>query len=269
LIIDSAIAQAARFKTQGRTQEIQATAYAVYAHFLSLIVLDASKHLQTLSLPTTAEEVRQAVMDRYKFLNFESLVRYIWSLGIPVIPLEDSGAFHGACWRISGRNVIVLKQITPYQSRWLFDLAHELAHVILHLSEDRTAFIEPEEINPFHDSEEEWDANDFADELLLYGRADELAEMSAEKARGQVKFLKSAVLQIAAAEHVPVDLLANYVAYRLSVANHINWWGAANNLQITDPVPSYLARQVFFEHVNLNQLNPLDQGLVMRAISQE
>ncbi len=267
LMIDPTIAQAARFKAQGRTQEIQATAYAVYTHFLSLLVIDATKHIPTLQLPRSSEEIREAVIGKYNFLSFESLVRYVWGLGIPVVPLQDSGAFHGACWRLSGRNIIVLKQVTPYQARWLFDLAHELAHVILHLSNERTAIIESEEITPFQDSDEEWEASEFADGILLDGRSEELAEMSAKKVQGKVEFLKSGVIQVAATEHVPVDVLANYLAYRLSKTNKINWWGTANNLQITEPSPMDLARQVFFEHVSLEQLSPIDQDLVMRALS--
>ena len=268
LVIDPSITQAARFKTQGRTQEVQATAYAVYAHFISLLAIDATQDIQVRELPKSSEDVKESIIKKYNFVTFESLIRYVWSLGIPVVPLQDTGAFHGACWRVANRNVIVLKQITPYQSRWLFDLAHELAHVLLHLSEEITVLIEPEEIKPFEDdSDEEYEANEFADELILLGRADELADMSADKANGRVERLKSAVYQVAVNEGVPVDTLANYVAYRLAKANNINWWGTANNLQITDPSPLSVAREIFFENVDLDRLNPMDRDLLIRAIS--
>jgi Zn-dependent peptidase ImmA (M78 family) len=200
-------------------------------------------------------------------LNFESLVRYVWDLGIAVIPLQDSGAFHGACWRIAGRDVIVLKQVTSNQARWLFDLAHELAHVILHLPDEGTGIIEPEGITPFQDTEEEWDASDFANELLLEGRAEELIEMTVKVARGKVEYLKSAVKRVAGSENVPVDILANYLAYRLDKTNGIDWWGTANNLQAAEASPLSVARHAFFEHVNLDWLSPIDQDLVRRALS--
>ena len=56
------------------------------------------------------------------------------------------------------------------------------------------------------------------------GRAEDLAERCVQAARGSVERLKVAVPQVAAREHVPVDALANYMAFRLSLQGH-NWWG--------------------------------------------
>ncbi len=258
--------QAARFKVQGRTKEIQTSAYAVYAHFLALLILEATKHIQISQLPKSPEDVRKSVASKYGPLTFESMLQYVWDLGIPVIPLHDSGAFHGACWNVSGRNVIVLKQMTNYQGRWLFDLAHELGHVVLHLPNQNAGLIEGEEISPFHDSDEECEASEFASDLLFFGRAEELVEKTVQIAHKKVESLKSAVLQIAAAEHVPVDILANYLAFRL-FTDSVNWWGTANNLQITEPPPREIARRLLSEHIDLKQLDPEDRDFVMRATS--
>lgn len=268
LSVDPTIAQAARFKVQGHKQVIQATAYAVYAHYVALLALEATQHIKVSRVPENPDEIRKVITDKYGSLALDTLLKYVWDLGIPVIPLQDSGAFHGACWRIGNRNVIVLKQVTPYQARWLFDLVHELSHVARHLSEHRSSIIEADEISPLEDdSGEEWEASSFASELLLFGRAEELAEISVKFAQHKVEFLKSAVLRVAAAEHVPVDVLANYLAYRLSMQN-INWWGAANNLQITEPSPLEIARRFFLEYVNLDRLNPDDQDLLLRAVTK-
>lgn len=266
LELNHAMARAARFKVQKRAQEVQTTAYAVYAHYLALLALQGTTHIEPRRLPSNPSEIRQAIADRYGPLTLESLLSYVWDLGIPVIPLHDSGAFHGACWRVSGRSVIVLKQVTPYQSRWSFDLAHELGHVVQHLSEEQEGVIETVEISPFEDdSDEEWEASEFASDLLLFGRAEELAEMSVEFARNEVRYLKSAVLRVAAAEHVPVDVLSNYLAYRLSRQN-INWWGAANNLQIKEPSPLEVAREFFLARVDLESLTPGDRELMVQAL---
>ena len=45
-----------------------------------------------------------------------------------MLPLDDPGAFHGACFREDWRNVIVLKQKTSASSRWAFDCLHECWH---------------------------------------------------------------------------------------------------------------------------------------------
>lgn len=266
LSLDSAIVQAARFKTQGRTHEVQATAYAMYAHFLALLVVEATNDLPIFPLPKSAHEVRENFIGKGKLLTFEGLVRYVWSLGVPVIPLQDSGGFHGACWKIDGRHVIVLKQVTSFQARWLYDLAHELGHVILHLLNERDMVIEAEEIAPFQNSDEEKEANKFSNELLFAGRAEELTQKSVSKARHDMKKLKGAVYEIASTEQVSPDTLANYIAYRLSKSDKINWWGTAKNLQITEPSPFEIAQQVFYEHVNMERLNAMDRELVERAL---
>ena len=268
LSVDPTIVQAAKFKTQGRTNRVQATVYAAYAYYLARLALKATPKMESYRLPSEPEVIREAIMREYGSISFESLLRFVWAHGIPVIPLSDSGAFHGACWRIEGRSVIVLKQVTPYHARWLYDLAHEMGHNVKHISGDNAGFIEPGEISPFEDddSDEEWEANDFASELLLFGRAEELTQMCVDVAQGKVEYLKSAVLQVAAKEHVPLDVLANYIAYRLSMQG-INWWGTANNLQITEPPPLKLARHVLLEYVDLEQLDPEDQELFTSAIT--
>lgn len=66
-------------------------------------------------------------------------------------------------------------------------------------------------------------------------------------------------------EGVEADALANYMAYRLSI-QQLDWWGAANNLQKTDPLPWVTARDILLEHVDLSYLNKFDRDLLMRAI---
>ena len=55
--------------------------------------------------------VRHTILTSYGKLNFQTALTYVWNLGIAVFPLRDSGAFHGACWRVDGRNVIVLNKL--------------------------------------------------------------------------------------------------------------------------------------------------------------
>jgi transcriptional regulator with XRE-family HTH domain len=268
LTIDSFIIQSAKFKTRSKIQEKQTSAYALYAHYLSLIVLQATEHLQNNPIPENPTIIRKQIANAYGTLDLKNILRYLWDNGIPVVPLADPGTFHGACWKVSGRNVIVLKQITKFQGRWLFDAVHELGHVVKHLSENNNSIIETEEISPFDDTEEEWEASEFATDLLFSGRAEEIAEMSVEVARNKVENLKSAVLQVAASEHVPVDLLANYLAFRLSKGNNINWWGTANNLQITEPSPWLIAKQMLIERMNPDSLNQEDYNLISRALNE-
>lgn len=268
LQLPSAWAQASRFKVQGRTNELRATAYTVYAHYLALLVLNATPVAEQQPVPSDPDVLREAVIARYGSLTFPHLLRYTWDLGVPVLPLRDPGAFHGACWRSEGRNVIVLKQVTDALARWLFDLGHELKHVASDLSDLRPSVIEGEEISPFVEGEDEWEASEFASRLILYGRAEELAKEAVRVAQGSVERLKSVVQRVAAAEHVPVDALANYIAFRLSMQGQ-NWWGAANNLQVNDPSPWQTARDCLLERVDLERLTRPDRELLLRALTDD
>ena len=103
---------------------------------------------------------------------------------------------------------------------------------------------------------------------MLAGRAEALAEMCVKSARGKVELLKSVVPKVAQREGVETDALANYMAYRLSLDGK-NWWGAANNLQESGPLPWDSAREILFKRADLSSLNRLDKDLLLRAVSND
>ena len=91
---------------------------------------------------------------------------------------------------------------------------HEMLEVI---EADTTA---PGRIN----SDEEIAASQFAGDIVLEGRAEEIAQASVSQARGSVERLKSVVPEVATRFGVDTGALANYLAFRLSWQD-INWWG--------------------------------------------
>jgi transcriptional regulator with XRE-family HTH domain len=267
LQLSAAMVGAPRFKVATRTDERRLNAYTVYAHYLALLVLEATAALPRKPIPTEATEVRDAVLSAYGDITFEHVLRYVWSLGVPVLPLNDPGAFHGACWRVDERNVIVLKQQTRSPLRWLIDLLHEVWHAGQEPEQDQLAAIEAgETTQERRESPEEQIATQFAGDVVLAGRAEELAERCVQAARGSVERLKAAVPRVAARENVPADALANYMAFRLALQG-INWWGAATNLQATDVDPWQIARDVLLEQANFERLNDVDRHLLLRALS--
>jgi len=78
--------------------------------------------------------------------------------------------------------------------------------------------------------------------------------------------LKAVVPKIADQENVSVDALANYMAFRLSLQGE-NWWGAANNLQVSSTVPWQTARDFLLERANFADLNEVDRNLLLQALS--
>lgn len=256
----------ARFKTGVRTNERKLSAYTVYAHFLALLAVAATQHLPTCEIPTDPMRVHSDIVGTYGAITIESVIRYIWSLGVVVLPLNDSGAFHGACWRVEGRNVIVIKQKTRSNARWIVDALHELRHAGEEPGAESLSFIEGEELSGRRTSKQEEDAIRFSGDVALGGRAEELVALSVKAANGSVEQLKSAVPRVAKREGVAVDALANYMAYRLSLQGQ-NWWGVANTLQAPDADPWTVARDIFLEHAVFGGLNAGDAELLRCALS--
>ena len=257
----------ARFKTAKKVDDYKLVAYTIYAHKLALLTHFATDHIEQKEIPTDPKQVRSQVLQKFGRLTFENTLKYVWSLGIPVLPLNDSGAFHGASWRFEGKNILVIKQKHMYHARWLYDLIHELRHAAESPEDDHYEVIETSPIEPgHHESEEEQTADYFAEDVIMDSRSKEIEEACVSRAQGSVEKLKNAVIEIAEKEGIEVDSLANHLAYRLSQQN-INWWGAATNLQISEPNPWDLAKSLYFQHVDLYSLNQLDRKFLINALS--
>jgi transcriptional regulator with XRE-family HTH domain/cytidylate kinase len=255
-----------RFKLPARVRKGGMAAYLVYAHYLALLVLECTSDLEVKELPTDPEEFSSGVLRAYGELSFEGVVKYIWSLGVPILPLNDPGSFYGACWRVKGRNIIVLRQRTRSAARWLHDLLHEYFHAARDQNLEEHPIIEGHELSVARrQSPEEKDASYFAGEVMLGGRAEELAEKCVEVARGSVERLKAAVQEVAQKTNVSVGALANYMAFRLSLQG-INWWGAATNLQDHWEEIVCTPRDLLLTRLRLGHLNPIDRDLILRAL---
>lgn len=269
LALNMAAIGGGRFKVPANATERRFNAYTVYAHILALLTLEATAKLPLKPIPIDADEVRTEIISSFGSVTFENVLRYIWSHGIPVLPLRDSGAFHGACWRHEGRNVIVLKQANKSLARWLFDLLHEVWHTGQEPDKDELSVIEESETAlARRESEEEQTASQFAGDVVLEGRAEDLIQMCLEEADADVKLIKKVLPRVAKKEGVAVDSLANYMAFRLSMSGHPKWWGAATNLQVEGEDPWRIAREIFLEHADLSVLNEFDRNLLEQALME-
>lgn len=259
----------ALFKLPAHANEPKFRAYATYARYLATRALACTKVSPFDELPSHPLEVHRAIVERYGSLSFEAALRYVWSLGIPVLPLRDSGAFHGAFWRIGGRPVIVLKQQVTSTARWLIDLLHEYYHAVQTNGLMEAQVIEMSD-SPYErrTSPAEREATQWATAVALRGREQELAEMCVAEARQDVPRLKRIVPIVAVREGVSVDVLANYIAYRLALFAEADWWGTASNLQISEEYPWTTARDIFLENVELHRLDRIDRELFGRALSE-
>lgn len=257
---------ATRFKKSATSNTDSLNAYTLYARYLAELVLKTTENLPRKPIPTDANLVQQEVIKTYSTCTFEHVLLYVWSLGIPVLPLSDKGVFHGACWRIDSRNVIVIKQRTLSNSRWLFDLLHELRHAGQSPEKAQFEVIESDNEHQMHQlTEEERVASQFAGDVILDGRAEELTQMCVKAAGGIVERLKTVVPKVAKRERVAPDALANYMAFRLSLQG-LNWWGAANNLQTSTSTALQISRDMLIQEAQFETLDETDQQLLIQAL---
>jgi len=267
LVVKSEPAEMAFFKKPTNSNENQVKAYSHYAFYLAKVVLKAFHQKNISEYPSSIEEFKKEYFKNFEGIDLSTLLEFVWNLGICVLPLNDSGVFHGASWNIEGRHVIVLKQNTHSHARWIFDLLHELYHVFAHLDDPNTSVVEVEEMNPFSNNEsiEELEANSFANQVIFGSRAEELAEQCVAAAKWDIKNLSKSVVQVARKEKVREDFLSNYLAFRLSYQGE-NWWSSALKMQVTEPNPFEIASDLLKRKVQIQDLSPMDYSLLTTAI---
>ncbi len=268
LQLDTAAANA-RFKMPKRVNEQRVVPYVIYANYIAQIVLKANICRSPRPISTDPYALRKSILSSQGDLRLEHVIHYLCDHGISVIPLSDPGIFHGACFRKGGRNIIILKQRTPSASRWLFDLIHEVWHAMQKPEEADRTIIDKEDIfspRSLTSETEETIASQFAGAVLLGKNPQRLAELCIKEAGRDLRRLKIAVRSVASKEDVPIDSLANYVAFRLSLMGE-NWWGTASNLQQISSSPWLIARDFLLRHIDFSRLDEPDIKLLQRAIA--
>ena len=256
----------ARFKMPAGRVRAATSLYSAYANYLAVVALKGGRSLPKGHIPTDPSVMRRGILEMRGKVNLRSALHAAWDLGVVVLPLRDRGRFHGACWRYEGRNVIVLKQTSRHEARWLFDLIHEMFHAGERPEAEMLEVIEADETSAeYRLSNEEIAASQFAGDVVLNGNAEMLAQACVQAARNSVERLKSVVPRIAVENEVGIGALANYLAFRLSWQG-VNWWGAATNLQSDDTDPFTIARDVFVERFPYDIDDELDRQLLNRAL---
>ena len=261
-------AASARFKIPKRRREGAAGLFATYANHLAVVAIQGMVGYPIESIPTDPREMRKRILARGEGMDdLRTVLHTVWDLGVVVLPLKGKGAFHGACWRYEGRNAIVLKQTSKHEARWTFDLLHELFHAAQRLEEKTFELVEAEVTSSERrETEEEIAASQFAGDVILDGKAEELAQECVAQAGYNIPRLQGVVRRVAKTHRVSVGALANYLAFRLSW-QRLNWWGAAANLQREDEDPWAVARDVFVERHPHRIDDEIDRSLFDRALN--
>ncbi|MBA3831714.1 MAG: helix-turn-helix transcriptional regulator [Chthoniobacterales bacterium] len=261
-----------RYKIPATAGEDAVSAYTLYAHYLAALTAQCVNHIALLPLPSSWQEVHAGITGGSdETISFDAALDYVWGLGIPVLPLQDPGTFHGAVWVIKARPIIVLKQGSRLVAKWLFDLLHELAHVVQRVRAGQlTSPFEIIEVHPItperRGAPEEEEANDLAEDVLFHGRSEEVEKACVNAAKGDIRNLKRIVPGVARREHIEVGVLANHMAFRLSQQDE-TWWSTAMTMQAGGKDPFAAARGRLLTDIRLNVLSEVDANLLLRAFS--
>ena len=256
-----------RFKLAANANQARVSAYSFYAHYLSLLAIQTCSHYPVKPVPTNPDDIMAEISCSPESSVLQAAVNLVWDLGIPVLPLDDPGTFHGACFRENGRNVIVLKQRSTSESKWAYDLFHELWHAGQEPDMAERTVLEPEETAAERrEAEEEKTASRFAAAVLLQGRAQDLARQCLTESNHDMRRLKAAVQRVAGREGVSIDSLSNYLAFRLDAEQGKDWWATANVLQSAGN-PWNVVRNVFIERADFTKLVPPDRELLAQALT--
>jgi ribosome-binding protein aMBF1 (putative translation factor) len=269
LTLPAAAGASARFKMPRRRNERAVAAYTAYAHRLARICATAMPLEPPEPIPDSAAPMIRIIAQRGA-VDFATTLETAWDLGIIVLPLADSGQFHGAHWRIDGTNVIVLKQGERSAAKWLTDLLHEMFHAARHPELRDNAVLEEEETSEHRRSDpEEQHATWFASLVATNSQAEELFQRVVTDTGGVVPRFKAAVTRLAGATGTDVGVLANYVAQRLTIEGHSGWWGTAANLQDRSVDPLAVARDAFFRRFDFANLDEVGLELLQLALHDE
>jgi transcriptional regulator with XRE-family HTH domain len=260
-------ALAGRFKELSRDRGPSRGPYVDYVFRLARIVAASAERPRYTGLPSDPAPLARQIEDERGDLSFTSVLSFLWDHGVAILPLRDAGQFHGACWLVDGEPVVVLKQRAALESRWLFDLLHEIYHVLHHLGDGQTAVLEEEEIGADHAVEEQA-ASGFATEVLLGSDAHALAERVVAQAGGRVEALKGVLPDFAEAEEVDLGAFANYLARRLGDQG-INFWGAAANLQKGGQDPYAAALAALADRIDWELLETDESFLLEGALRED
>jgi transcriptional regulator with XRE-family HTH domain/Zn-dependent peptidase ImmA (M78 family) len=251
-------ATALQFKLPANAAQSKTRAYAGYLDGVCKIVAKTLDR-PTAVVPDTIEDMHARLFA--DGISLSAAVEACWELGIGIVALDDSIGFNGACSRRAGRAVIVLRVRGGEEARALFDLIHELYHLLA--TEGDFVVIEAEETSvERRQSVEELRANRFAAEVLTDGRLEELLQLIVAGSRGSVDSLKAATESVARNAGVPVGIMANLFAGNVDSESNRNWWAAARTLQAADEHPWKTIRDAFVRNASLKRLDRVERDLL-------
>ena len=163
-----------KYKLQNGTDPQSLPVPSAIAAKVAEIVASACKSPYQPIEHLSVADIREEILDSYRFVDLKGLLDFCWSHGIPVVHFDQfpkaTGIkkFQGMVAYFHQRPVVVLSLKASSPSRLLFIAAHELGHILKgHLSLTNASLLVDEEVKRESKDAEEVEANEVAAELLL------------------------------------------------------------------------------------------------------
>lgn len=213
----------------------------------------------------TALSIREQLLQNAKWVNFETLLNYTWSLGIPVIFSNNipPKKMDGLALKIQDRPVIILTKGRPH-GYLVFDLAHELGHIVLgHLNQNKIIIDEKISANSTEVETFEQQADEFALELLTDGKNTKFVTKKNYSPIG----LSQAILKKAKEYNIdPLHIVLNYghSSGQFPLANQVlSYLVTQLGLDKTD---QQIAYEYYLNNIGLDNFD--DEEVILNIIGQ-
>jgi transcriptional regulator with XRE-family HTH domain len=253
------------FKKPQNASERRTAFLAMYAQFIGRALARCATQ-PPRDLPADPLEFRSEVLRKSDEISLESILDYVLGAGVVVVPLAMPGGFHAALWREDPRPVIALNPSSAFESRWLFDLLHELGHLAdPTLASDRgSADAVHSEISSTDRDPQEVYANDWANTVLFGVPIDELVDEVEILTQGRRSARQRAVHRVARRRSLDEQCLAFAIAFELSGRGD-DWWSGASAMQLKTS-PWATTQGKLLGHLDLSLLPSDDVDLVASAL---
>lgn len=237
-----------------------------FAYRLSKLVRGVPSLPAYSGVPATAADIRKSAATADGEVTLDSLLEWAWRCGICVIPLHGQKQFSAAVWTVEDAPVIVLKDSRGLSVYWLFDLAHELGHIVSgHVDAGGIVDVDAPKPTTSDDVLEEEASRVGLDILLPNHRA--LLDEVRVRARGSHLRFKGAVDSTAADAKVNPGLLGMVAAYELTeVGEEKDRWGSATNLARPDGSGRARVQAVARKYLRPEHFAEFDAMLIEAAV---
>ena len=245
-------------KSTKNSNNTMLNAYAIYARYIAFLVSRATSHIIPKKISNDPHTIHDEILAKYNVINFNTLLDYIWNIGIPVLTL-DSIPFHAACFCDKEKSIITLTREISSEAHWTFMLLYEFYHALHGIEQIVKSKDELDDTN------KEQLAIQFAGIVLLGEDPHDLVTQYPENSCCSIYTLSTLIEKITKENGARADILTNHISLCISFKNSPNYRADTNPFQRPLPAACSIVQNILQKKIDFNALTETDCGLLERA----